>query len=77
VKSHNRIKTRRKRRRSRFDCAGRPKHLSAPSKRLFFLEMACENTPLQGSRLVVEEGNEEFLRFLAVRLIELRQAAAV
>jgi hypothetical protein len=39
--------------------------------------MACENTPLQGSRLVVEEGNEEFLRFLAVRLIELRQAAAV
>jgi hypothetical protein len=43
----------------------------------FFLEMACENTPLQGSRLVVEEGNEEFLRFLAVRLIELRQAAAV
>jgi hypothetical protein len=43
----------------------------------FFLEMACENTPLQASRLVVEEGNEEFLRFLAVRLIELRRAAAV
>jgi len=43
----------------------------------FFLEVACENTPLQGSRLVVEEGIEEYLRFLALRLIELRQAVAV
>jgi hypothetical protein len=43
----------------------------------FFLEMACGNTPLQGSRLVVEEGVEEYLRFLEARLIELRQATAV